>query len=41
VSRKILEKNILKFGHFSGKHHVKFGNFVNFRANIIKILVYG
>jgi len=26
----------VKFWHFSGKNHAKFGNFVNFPANIIK-----
>jgi len=28
-----------KFGHFPAKNHVKFRNFVNFRANIIKMWV--
>jgi len=30
----------VKFGHFSGKNRVKFGNFVNFRAIVIKIRVF-
>ena len=39
---KIKEKNIfsgnhyVKFGHFSGKNHVKFVNFVNFSAKYDK-----
>jgi len=28
------------FGYFSGKNRAKFGNFVNFRAHIIKILFF-
>jgi len=45
VSPKIVEKYFsgnyyVKCRHFRAKNHVKFRNFVNFRANIIKIRVY-
>jgi len=30
----------VKFGHFFGKNHAKFGNFVNFSANVIKVWVF-
>jgi len=42
---KIQEKIFLvnyyvKFGHFSGKNHVKFGNFINFLGKYNKICVF-
>ena len=30
----------VKFGHFSGKNHVKFGNFVKFSAKYAKNRVF-
>jgi len=45
VPPKIREKYFsgnyyVKFRHFSGKNQLKFGNFVNFSENIIKIWVF-
>ena len=30
IQEKYFSGNYVNFGHFSGKHHVKFGHFVNF-----------
>ena len=35
--KKIFGQFYVKFGHFSGKNHVKLGNFVHFSGNVIII----
>jgi len=40
IGEKMSGNFYVKFGHFSGKTHVKLRNFVDFRANIIKIRVF-
>jgi len=39
--KKIFSVNYhVKFGHFSGKNHAQFGNFVNFSEKYLKIRVF-
>jgi len=38
IPEKYFSGNYVKFGHFSGKNHVKFGNVVNFSGKYHKNL---